>query len=156
MCGMALAASLALADLYGAGPAARPVQPVSALSQEPLYAQIVSSAQRLEADAKAMRALPGLKSAPSAVVLPGFAKLKSEAMKLSAMDMQGHLDLAARKGGDGDLKCILKGISQDLPKKIAAVEDAKTGPEQDLALDELAYVLDDNAGVILAPPKPPV
>jgi hypothetical protein len=158
MCGMALAASLALADFYGAGPAAHP-QPtaaeVSALSREPLYADIVSRAHRLEDAAHALRTLPGLKSSPNAIPLPGYAIIKAEATKLSEMDMQGHLDLAARKS-DGDLKCILKGISQDLPRKIGALEAARTGAEQDAALDDLAYLFDDNAGVILAPPKPPV
>jgi hypothetical protein len=43
-----------------------------------------------------------------------------------------------------------------LPKKLGAVELAKTGAEEDAALDELRYLLDDNVGVISAPPKPPV
>lgn len=145
MCGMALAASLALADLYGAGPVVAQTQ--SALSQEPLYAEIVARAHTMESTARTMRAGPA----------PGkdaVTRLEADAKTLSALDMKGHLDLAAR-GTDGDLKCILKGISQDLPRKATAVEAAQGGPGEAAALDELIYLLDDNAGVIVAPPKPP-
>ena len=153
MCGLALAASLAIADLYGAG-GAHAALTANPLLKEPLYVSIVTRAEALEAQARAWRT-PALKAAASPVALTGFPALKAEALELSRLDMQGHVDLAARKS-DGDLKCILKGISQDLPKKVALVEAARTGAEQDAALDELAYLLDDNAGVLRAPIKPPV
>lgn len=155
MCGMALAASLALADLYGGGSAGLAAQPMSPLASEPLYADIVARAKGLEGSVDAFRATPGLKSAAAPMSMADFPAFKARVAELSALDMKGHLDLAARKS-DGDLKCILKGISQDLPRKLAAVELAKTGAEEDAALDELRYVLDDNIGVITAPPKPPV
>jgi hypothetical protein len=154
-CGLALAASLALADLYGAGPVAAQAQAISTLVAEPLYAEIVGRARVMKATVETWRAVPGLKTSPRFVPLTGFARFRSDAETLSALDMKGHLDLKAR-GSDGDLKCILKGISEDLPKKLAQLEAAKTGAEEDAALDELAYLLDDNAGVITAPPKPPV
>jgi hypothetical protein len=69
--------------------------------------------------------------------------------------MQGHVELAKR-GTDGDLKCILRGISQDLPKKLADLTAAKTGPDQDQALRDMSYLLNDNVEVITAPPAPPV
>ena len=37
--------------------------------------------------------------------------------------MQAHLILKER-GTDGDLKCILRGISEDMPKKVQAVQAA--------------------------------
>jgi hypothetical protein len=151
---MALAASLALADLYGSGTASLAATP-SPLAAEPLYADIVARAKGLEAAVDGFRATPGLKASAAPVTLADFATFKVRISELSALDMKGHLDLAARQS-DGDLKCILKGISQDLPKKLGAVELAKTGAEEDLALDELRYLLDDNVGVITAPPKPPV
>lgn len=156
MCGMALAASLALADLYGAGGgmALKPAA-VSPLASEPLYADIIGRARDLRATVVAMEATPGLKASANAVPLEGFDKVAEKAQALSTLDMKGHVDLAARDK-DGDLKCILKGISQDLPKRIAEVRDAKTGPDEARALDDLAYLLDDNVGVITAPPKAPV
>jgi hypothetical protein len=156
MCGMALAASLALADLYGAGGgAAVQTQAVSPLAAEPLYADIVGRARDLRATVVAMEATPGLKQSATAMPLQGFDAVVTKAETLSGLDMKGHLDLAARDK-DGDLKCILKGISQDLPKRIAEVRDAKTGPDEARALDDLAYLLDDNVGVITAPAKAPV
>ncbi len=68
--------------------------------------------------------------------------------------MQGHLQLAQR-GVDGDLKCILKGISQDLGVKLHDLGQAATGAAQDQALRDMAYLLNDNVEVITAPPAPP-
>ena len=156
MCGMALAASLALADLYGAGGGtAVQTQAVSPLASEPLYADIVGRARDLRATVVALEATPGLKQSLTAVPLKGFEAVAAKTEVLSGLDMKGHLDLALRDK-DGDLKCILKGISQDLPKRIAEVRDAKTGPDEARALDDLAYLLDDNVGVITAPAKAPV
>ena len=156
MCGMALAASLALADLYGAtGGHAVSAPAPSPLATEPLYADIVGRARDLRATVIALEATPGLKSSATALPLDGFEGIAAKAEALSSLDMKGHLDLAARDK-DGDLKCILKGISQDLPKRIDEIRAAKTGPDEARALDDLAYLLDDNVGVITAPPKAPV
>jgi hypothetical protein len=155
---MALAASLALADLYGAGGATQAALAQAApspLAAEPLYADIITRAKLLHANVVALRATPGMKASPTALPLPQMETISAGAMELSGLDMKGHLDLAAR-GRDGDLKCILKGLSQDLPKRLAEVRDAKTGADEDRALDDLAYLLDDNVGVITALPKPPV
>ena len=152
-CGIALAVSLALTPVNYAEPAPAPSGLVS-VAAEPLYADIIARATRLEARVAALRT-PALKASPTALPLPGFAALKAEAAELADLDMQGHRDLAAR-GTDGDLKCILRGISEDMPGKIAAVEAATTGAAQDLALDELRHLLIDNREVIKAPPAPPV
>ncbi len=119
---------------------------VSALSREPLYADIVGRAKALKAEVNALRKSPG--------ALKQFDAFKGKIAALSALDMKGHLDLAAR-GTDGDLKCILRGISQDLPKKLAEVA-AATGAARDKALSDMAYLLNDNVEVITAPPRPPV
>jgi len=154
-CGLALAVSLALtpASFNEAAPAPAPAAMVSVAS-EPLYAEIIARATRLEARVAALRT-PELKASPTPLPLPGFDRLKAEAIELAALDMQGHRDLAAR-GADGDLKCILRGISEDMAGKLAAVEAAGTGAAQDLALDELRHLLIDNREVIKAPPAPPV
>jgi len=155
-CGLALALTLAVtpaAEAPSPAPAAAVAAPPS-VAHEPLYADIVSRAQRLEQRVVAWRTAD-LKGSRQPLPLPGFEAFKAEAAQLAELDMQGHRDLAARNT-DGDLKCILRGISEDLPGKIAAVEGAATGAAQDQALDELRYLLNDNAGVILAPPKPPV
>jgi len=75
--------------------------------------------------------------------------------ELAALDMKGHLELAQR-GVDGDLKCILKGISQDLGVKLRDLGQAASGAAQDQALRDMAYLLNDNVEVITAPPAPPV
>src|SRR5271169_4531221 len=102
-----LASTSATASPQGAPPA---ISAPPSVAGEPLFADIVSRAGRLknEAEAYAKAPLDGdLKS------LGGFAGFESGVGKLADLDMQGHVALAAR-GTDGDLKCILKGISQDL------------------------------------------
>jgi hypothetical protein len=151
-CALALAASLALADSY-ALPAKPPLE-ISPLLSEPLYAEIVSRARTLKGEVVTLQALPGLKASPTVLGRARLDALAPQAQALAALDMKGHYDLEARKL-DGDLKCILKGVSEDLPRKLAEIQAAKTGAQEAAALDELAYLLDDNVGVITAPPKPP-
>ena len=120
---------------------------VNPLSREPMYADIVHRALSLRAEVEAYRS--SLATAPA--VPPGFDRVKGEVAELSALDMQGHVDLAKR-GTDGDLKCILKGISQDLPTKLAEVEAAATPDAKAQALKEMSYLLRDNVEVITTPP----
>jgi hypothetical protein len=119
----------------------------SSLSNEPLYAGIVARAKALKQEVDRDRKAGG--------ATPGFDSLKTHIAELSALDMQGHLDLAKR-GTDGDLKCILKGISQDLPKKLDELASASAGPARQKALEDMSYLLNDNVEVITAPPHPPV
>ncbi len=58
------------------------------------------------------------------------------------------------RGNDGDLACILRGIAEDLPVKLAALQLASDPIARDSALKELIYLLNDNIEVILAPPGP--
>ena len=120
--------------------------PTSTLAREPLYASIVSRAKALKAEVDRYSAAGGG---------PDLTTFRGKVEALAALDMKGHLDLAAR-GTDGDLKCILKGISQDLPKRMDEMAAANTAPARIKALKEMSYLLNDNVEVITAPPKPPV
>jgi hypothetical protein len=121
------------------------------VASDPLFADIVSRARSLKAQTLAMRTEVG---AGDIAATPGFATFKTGIAELSDLDMKGHVTLAAR-GTDGDLKCILKGISQDLPVKLRQLEAASAPLARDIALRELSYLLNDNVEVITAPPAPP-
>ncbi|HEX8233039.1 MAG TPA: hypothetical protein VF559_06830 [Caulobacteraceae bacterium] len=159
---MCEAVALALAAaLSTASPAAAvPVQPASAVAApitvagEPMYADIIARARGLKARVEHYRR-PGLAASGAAATLPELDPFRAQVGQLADLDMKGHLDLKAR-GVDGDLKCILKGISEDLPKRLSDLDAAKTGAEQDTALREMAYLLNDNVEVLTSPPKPPV
>ena len=146
-CGIAIAAALLLSDpnvvLAAAEPAAVAGAPVSVAS-EPLFIEIVTRSAELKA------LVDGWNGTPT-----DFGAFRTRATELADLDMQAHLILEER-GTDGDLKCILRGISEDIPVKIAAVEAAATPAERRVALDELHYLLNDNVEVITAPPAPPV
>ncbi len=144
-CGIAIAASLLLSDpnvaLAAAAPPAVAGAPVSVAS-EPLFADIVTRSSALKA------VVDGWTGAPT-----GFDAFKVEALALAALDMQGHLILKAR-GTDEDLKCILRGISEDIPLKIAAVESAADDAARAMAIADLSYLLNDNVEVITTPHQP--
>ena len=78
--------------------------------------------------------------------------MDAQVAALSSLDMQGHVELAKR-GTDGDLKCILRGISQDLPRKFAAVHAATDPAGRRSALDEFWYLLRDNVEVVTSTPQ---
>jgi hypothetical protein len=119
--------------------------PSAGVAAEPLFIDIVQRAKRLKAQADSYH--KGAGAVPEA--------FRTGVHELSDLDMKGHVTLAAR-GTDGDLKCILKGISQDLPLKLAALDAATTPKDRDMALTDMSYLLNDNVEVITAPPKPPV
>ncbi len=143
--------------LASASPTAAPVsQPAvvaapTSVAGEPLFADIVRRAGRLKAEAEGFRKA-GLDGDLAA--LSGFARFRTDITELSALDMQGHVVLKER-GTDGDLKCILRGISQDLPVRLKELEAATTARDRDMALREMTYLLNDNVEVITAPPAPP-
>lgn len=156
-CGVVLAVSLLLSDPNVAMAAAQPpavaAAPVSVAS-EPLFADIVARSGALKGVVQGWMDA-GAMSQADFVAGAAFTGFKAEAAELAALDMQGHLILKER-GTDGDLKCILRGIAEDIPVKVAAVEAALTPAERRVALDELAYLLNDNVEVITAPPQPEV
>ena len=145
-CGIALAAALLLSDpnvaLAAAEPAAVAGAPIS-IAAEPLFADIASRAGALKTVVDGWNGVPP----------PDFAAFRGRAEELAALDMQGHLILKER-GTDGDLKCILRGISEDIPLKLAAVETAADASARATALSELSYLLNDNVEVITTPPQP--
>lgn len=147
-CSLALAAVLILSDPNVAMAAAVPPPaadaPVSVAS-EPLFADIIARSARLKAMVDGWAGVM-----PTAAA---FAAFRTDAEALAALDMQGHLVLKER-GTDGDLKCILRGISEDMPKKIEAAAAATSPQEQAVALSELAYLLNDNVEVVISPPGP--
>lgn len=160
-CDAAAAAFLFLASASPAGPqpasfpavaASAPAAPVS-VAREPLFTDIVARAGRLKAQVERYRT-PELKTSAAPERLPGFDRFQAQIGELADLDMKGHLELA-KTGQDGDLKCILKGISQDLPLKLKDLISAPTGAAQDVALRDMAYLLRDNVEVITAPPTPP-
>ena len=156
-CDVAMSAAILLASFHPA-PSARPPLLLLALAdapaaaaqnplvREPLYADIVRRAAALKAQVQTYRAAPA-----GVGPLPGFDAFKADVGALSAQDMQGHLDLAKR-GTDGDLKCILRGISQDLPRKLDEVEKASTADSRSAALQDMFYLLRDNVEVITSMP----
>jgi hypothetical protein len=155
-CDVALAAFLVFAQ---AGPAAAAPPPLVAIADaapvsvagEPLFRDIVGRAGGLRGQVDAYR--KGLAGASEAITLPQFSQFSQGVAELSQLDEKGHGLLVAR-GSKDDLKCILHGISQDLPAKLAAVVAAKTGHDQDAALRDMSYLLRDNVEVITAPPQP--
>ena len=148
-CAVLLALALATSAPAAADAATPAVAAVpAALASEPLYADIVGRARLLGLKVDGFKA-----HAAQGRALPGFDAFKAELAQLGAMDMQGHLDLKAR-GTDGDLKCILKGISEDLPKRLADYESAQTVEARVEALKEMGYLLNDNVEVITQPPGP--
>jgi len=149
-CDAAAAGFLWLASFsggHGAPPPRLPILSVAApvaghLMSEPLYADIVGKAKGLKAVVESYR--------KTGAAIARFDDFKARIDALSALDMKGHLDLAAR-GTDGDLKCILKGISQDLPRKRAELSAAATAKDRATALDDMFYLLRDNVEVLTTP-----
>jgi hypothetical protein len=128
--------------------------PPPSVAGEPLFRDIVKRAQQLKAQTEAYRtALAKADPNGAALKLKGFDGFSSKIGELSAQDMKGHVTLKER-GAVDDLKCILRGISQDLPEKLKAVGAATTIKAQDLALRDMVYLLNDNVEVITAPPQP--
>lgn len=112
------------------------------VASEPLFADIVSRAGKLRGEIEAFRAAGG---APA-----DLAPFKIEITELAALDEKGH-EVLLQRGSDGDLKCILHGISQDLPKKLADMQVASDAKSKDTALKEMGYLLRDNVEVITTP-----
>lgn len=131
----------------------QPVVPQS-VAGEPLFLDIVKRAKQLKAQTEAYRsALAKADPTGAASKLKNFDAFSASIGDLSALDMKGHVTLKER-GAVDDLKCILRGISQDLPEKLSAVSAATTIKAQDLALRDMVYLLNDNVEVITAPPQP--
>ena len=152
-CDVAAAAFLHYAAWVRSGPSASQLTraafvrvvdvPATPLAREPLFGLIVRDATRLRGEVEALKA--------GAADAAALSTVRPQIAALSALDMQGHLELA-RRGTDGDLKCILRGISQDLTRKLDQVAAAPDLPARHAALEELSYLLRDNVEVITTPP----
>ena len=153
-CDVAAAAFLMFAAASGpsgAGVQTAVVEAPDPVASQPLFVDIVSRASKLKAQVEQYRT--GLVGA-SVVVVPPEA-FNAEIGQLSVMDQQGS-DWLKIHSADGDLKCIMHGISQDLPTKLAAVQAATTAHDEDLALRDMMFLLRDNVEVITSPPIPKV
>ena len=152
-CDVAVAAFLMFASAGPGAPAQLnlAVAAPASVAGEPLFADIVRRAGRLKGQVETYRR--AVNASPAALALPGFDLFRAQLGELATLDEQGH-ELLVKRGAADDLKCILHGISQDLAVKLAAVASAKTGHDQDLALRDMAYLLNDNVEVITAPPRP--
>ncbi len=143
---IALAATLWLASASpvaaSPAPAVAVTAPPSSLASEPLFMDIVRRADALKAAVDAWKGKDG--------PLDGFDAFRSEVDALSKLDMQAHLLLKAR-GTDGDLKCILRGIAEDLPVRLKEVETAADPRAREMALKEMSWLLRDNVEVITTP-----
>jgi hypothetical protein len=150
----AIAASLWLASTAAVGPPPatpavdKPTPP--SVASEPLFVDIVKRAGMLKAQTQAYE-----KGSLDADFdhAAGATDFESAVAQLSDLDMKAHVDLVSR-GYSDDLKCILKGISQDLPVKMKAVESAADPKARHDALEDMFYLLRDNVEVITAPPQP--
>ena len=125
----------------------------ASVAGEPLFADIMRRAGGLKLQAETYRKSLAADPVAPAAPLAGAEAFGAEIAELSALDMKGHLTLKER-GAVDDLKCILRGIAQDLPEKLAAIKAAGTIKDQDLALRDMVYLLNDNVEVITAPPTP--
>jgi hypothetical protein len=151
-CGLAVAAVL-----FSSVPAALQTEApapagVAAIAQEPLFAELVQRSGSLKTIVDGWIA-SGAANQSGFIASAAFIDFKTQAAELAERNMQGHVVLRER-GSDDDLKCILRGIAEDLPVKIAAVEAAPNEGERKVALEELAYLLNDNVEVITSPPQP--
>lgn len=152
MSAILLAAVLALqpaAHQVAAGPAPTPgaVNPIAA---EPLFADVIARATALRTQVETYRA--GLtETAP----LPQLAAFRERIDALAAVN-QTASDTVRARGVDGDLACILQGISLDLRYRMGELEKAQGKAARDAALKEMLYLLRDNVEVIQAPPAAPV
>jgi hypothetical protein len=149
---VAFAATLWLASTTaGPAPATAPTLTTPpSVASEPLFVGIVQRAGKLRAETKAYEAAPYAGGVDKLKDFPAFEAAIGE---LSSLDMQGHVELVSR-GYTDDLKCILKGISQDLPVKLKALEAANDAKSRHDALEDMFYLLRDNVEVITAPPQP--
>jgi hypothetical protein len=154
-CDVAVAAFLMFASTSGGTPAqlspAIEASPQVVL-QQPLYREIVRRAAVLRGDVDSYS--KSIAGAGALQPLDGFDAFSGRVGALSGLDEQGHVELlaGAYTGELGDLKCILHGISQDLKVKLTAVSTAKTIQDEEAALRDMRYLLNDNVQVI-DPPK---
>jgi hypothetical protein len=150
---VALAATLWLASTSAAAPppsAPTVLTTPPSVASEPLFVDIVRRDGALKAETQAFE-----KSSLDGDFdhMSGAGDFETAVGQLSDLDMQGHVTLLQR-GYSDDLKCILKGISQDLSVKMKALEAAADPKSRHDALQDMFFLLRDNVEVITAPPQP--
>ncbi|WP_292052880.1 MULTISPECIES: hypothetical protein [unclassified Brevundimonas] len=150
-CNIVLAAALLFAPQDAAANVAAPATVSSTpLSDEAGFRDIILEAGALRDMARSWLSSSEI-TADLFVQTQPYLVFKTRALRLAQANMDAHHTMKAR-GTDGDLTCILRGISEDIPKKLDLIEAARNGDERRQAADEIAYLLNDNVEVILAPP----
>lgn len=155
-CAIALLAAFALSPAEAAAAAYPTEAPAAAVSgptagapslmSEPLFAEIATRADSLHARST------GWVTAGS---IADAAQFRTDLARLAELDMDGHRTLAAR-GADPDLKCMLRGMSEDLARQMTAIDGASDDAARRTALTRLSDLLEENAAVLRAPSRPPV
>ena len=151
--------SLAIATVLITAPAAEVQTPfgagvsVSSTATSAQFDEVIAQARGLKATVDRWIAQQDYR-ASGFVGGDDFTRFGAEIGRLAELNMAHHHRLRAA-GTDGDLTCILRGIGEDLPKKLEAIQTAPDDDERGLALTEMAYLLNDNVEVILAPPPNP-
>lgn len=153
-CNLAIAAALFFSpDLPVVQPADATASPAihaaSALTETD-FNRLVEDSRKLKSIVDGWMAAD-TKDEPDFIQSQAYLSFKADTQALAVANMQAHLQLKSL-GTDGDLTCILRGIAEDLPLKLGQIETASAGQARLQALDEMAYLLNDNAEVILAPP----
>lgn len=124
---------------------AQSAMPVSAVSREPYFADILRRAEALKAKSEDFAAQNDLAFLHS----PAFKAYQAELSELSALTLKGHEILKAR-GTDSDLKCILMGLHRDMKRR------AETTPPADQAamrayFTDIGLLMRDTIEVIETP-----
>ena len=135
-CGLALATTLLLTNpdvalAASVDPATVPAD-LTGLAAEPLFIDIVSRSGRLKSVAEGW-AETGAVHAPGFLTGSDWLTFRTEATALGELNLQGHLILKSRES-EGDMTCILRGLSEDLPVRLADMEAADSAGARDLAL----------------------
>ncbi|MGA9657632.1 MAG: hypothetical protein WBQ60_00825 [Asticcacaulis sp.] len=140
-----------LADPVPAAPSAASAPPlsppVSAISFEPFFADIVKHADTLKKETETFNA-----DKPSLELLKtsAFKTYIHDMKNLSTNVMKGHLILKKR-GTDNDLKCITMGLTIDLDIKRNALLASANDAELSDNLTKTASLLSDVHDVIVTP-----
>jgi hypothetical protein len=113
------------------------------IASEPLYADIVNRAQKLRTKSLTLGKSSRLRLLTSAK----FKTFGQNIEDLSSLNLKAHLDMKAR-GTDTDLKCVLMGVSRDLPKKLNDIKTSKTDADLKVNFERLSDLLRDNIEVI--------
>lgn len=120
-------------------------QTTAIATREPFFGKIVERSQHLKALTDHYMMAPA-----SVRQSPEFGAYVEDVNALAEADLKGHLDLKVR-GTDSDLKCILKGLSLDVPIKRDLIVNAQSDAAFKDALSEMSLLLEDHIDILTTP-----